>query len=131
LQGGILKAIRLTRVLDYFDCTLVVEAKDERGLLYVGVRVPDGFPGEYVVVRVGIRHLESFLRGSMDLLTLMNSRRAWTFGSTSETSHHEILVGRMQDGAIPDACLPEPGYVLDPGAIENNLRKMERSKAAS
>jgi len=109
------KRINVTAALVFYDGVQVFDATDDIGGKYLGVLV-DGAPESdcrYVVVGVSPENLRAFRLGQVDLRSLMEGRPEtdW-FTADVEVDLNSSLPLRPHSEAIPEAYLPEPGYLL-------------------
>ena len=109
------KTIRYNSTLDYCDGIQVFDARDPIGGHYVALLVeqPKDVYGRYLVVGVAPKELQAFRLGKTDLRSLIGGTNAqdWYLANVDGDIHDQIVLEPRQ-GAIPEAYLPEPGFVL-------------------
>jgi len=112
LQNRVTNQIAVHTVLDYFDGPQIVEARDLIGGHYLGVRIPEGPAGDFLVLGVEPDRLKAFRNGELSLLDLIQTRPyGWYFGSLAD-EETSLVVRELMDQDIPEDCLPGPNYFL-------------------
>ncbi|MCY2996012.1 MAG: hypothetical protein NTY19_50410 [Planctomycetota bacterium] len=114
------KRIHVNTALYFYDGVQVFDATDAIGGSYVGLLVedlPDG-GGLYLVVGSSPESLQRFRMGQVDLRSLIKDRveQDWfTLEAASDLDQPLELLAR--NGPIPDAYLPEAGFVLQSAQV--------------
>ena len=126
-----MKTIRHNSTLDYCDGIQVFDARDSIGGHYVALLVaqPKNVYGRYLVVGVAPKDLQAFRLGETDLRSLIcrASVEDWYLSDVNGDIHEEIIM-EPRHGSVPEAYLPEPGFVLDswqsssPSAVSTEAR---------
>lgn len=110
-----MKTIRHTKTLFYHDGPEVIEARDDDGREYVGVRVDSGDNGDrFLLICVTTVGFREFRAGSLDLRSLIlgDSEKEWFLGVVAGEfgEFHELT--RRDDLIESTGFLPEPGFFL-------------------
>ena len=110
-----MKTIRETRVLDYYDAPLVIEAEDERGNRYICDALATREAGEwFIVVPVSDAQVETLNKGESCLRSVMEiaGRDEW-YLSVPQWDFRKPFTVERQEGPIADnPDLPGEGYTL-------------------
>ena len=114
--GSIMKSIRHTATLDYYDGPQIFEASDAVGGHYVCVMVePDGGQDQYLVVEVQGERLQQFRSNTLDLRSLLTERgeQEWFLAKTSGGLDAPLALQPQTTALAASPYLPEPGFLLN------------------
>ena len=126
-RGILMKTIRHTTTLFYYDGPQIFEARDAIGGHYIAVMVGlESGDDRYLVAGVEPERLRQFRRGMIDLRSLLLERQIpeWHLARASESSENDFVL-EPQDGSLEKSgFLPESGFMLhDQPAEETTLRE--------
>jgi hypothetical protein len=109
-----MKSVTPIRTLIYYDGVQLFEGHDEDGAVCVGVALPPQETFErFLIVAVRAERLESFVRGDMDLRSLILDTANFAWGIALVKGDEQKFIVQPQQGRLADfAFLPEPGFFL-------------------
>ncbi len=128
------KLINIRTVLYYCDGLQLFDAVDAIGGRYLGLWVGDLSDGgtRYLVVGVAPESLRRFRRGETDLRSLIECRaEADWFTAEGIRGEDTSLPLLPQSGPIPNAYLPDAGFVLDRTKPQAGFRSREVANGPS
>ena len=125
-----MKVIRLTEILDYYDGIQIFEGRDAAGGCYVDSLIDQVGPADrYLVTAAAPERLQQFREGRLDLRTLLLEAPGgrWYLSLDREGGDNPLPL-ELQPGLLTDTdYLPEPGLFLE-GAVEPaSLRYREKT----
>ncbi len=117
--GSIVKLIRLTEILDYYDGIQIFAGQEANGGCYVGSRIDQpGIADRYLATAAAPEGLQQLREGRRDLQTLLLAAPGgrWYLSLDQEGGDAPLPL-TPQSGPLADTdYLPEPGLFLDGAA---------------
>lgn len=112
-------AIRIDRILDFYDVPQLFTARDAFDALYLCLLYEDSPEYRYTAIRISGEKLDCFLTGKTDLreLFLHPETQNEYFEVTVRDNLFKIL--KRIDAPISEARLPQEGYTADAEEKEN------------
>ena len=115
--GSIIKLIRLTETLDYYDGIQIFAGRDANGGCYVGSLIDqDGPADRYLVTAAAPEHLRQFREGHLDLRTLLLSAPGGQWYLSLDRDSGDVPLTPQSGPLAATDYLPEPGLFLDGAA---------------
>ena len=114
--GSIVKFIRLTEILDYYDGIQIFAGQDANGGCYVGSLIDQAGPADrYLVTAAAPESLQQFREGHLDLRTLLLSAPGgqWYLSLDQEGGDAPLPLTPQSGPLAATDYLPEPGLFLD------------------
>ena len=114
--GSIVKLIRLTEILDYYDGIQIFAGRDANGGCYVGSLIDQAGPADrYLVTAAAPDRLQQFREGRLDLRTLLLSASGgrWYLSLDQEGGDTPLHLEPQSGPLAATDYLPEPGLFLD------------------
>lgn len=111
----IMKTIRCSRILSYYDAPQVIEAYGDDGQSYIGVMVePEGLEDRFALTAVAADRLNDFLLGMVDLRAIFLERyEGECFLGTLSNGTSEPFSLKCQTEPLDEyRFLPAPGFFL-------------------
>ena len=114
--GSIMKLIRLTEILDYYDGIQIFAGRDANGGGYVGSLIAQAGPADrYLATAAAPEHLQQFWPGRRALRTLLLSAPGgrWYLSLDQEGGDTPLHLEPQSGPLTATDYLPEPGLFLD------------------